>query len=133
VDADTSATCDSTNSLTIKCTQSNPPYSVQLYRYNLLYGNVMIVKNHNQFVIDKLPHGSYYVKVYGDGATGDAFGKTSVKALMPKPVNPSTSNILSTQAKLNWNAVSCAAYYRIQYRKASVAIWTAKTTVGNVT
>ena len=133
VAADTSALCDSTNSITIKCTKSHAPYTVQLYRYNLPYGSPYNVKNSANFVISNLPKGNYTARVFGDGATGNAYGKLAAIELMPEPVNPRTTAITGVQARLNWNALTCANYFSVQYRKASVATWTTVNTNGNTT
>ncbi|CAN5744991.1 hypothetical protein BH10BAC2_BH10BAC2_43870 [soil metagenome] len=133
VSADTSAVCDSTNSITIKCTKSKAPYTAQLYRYNQPYGSAKTINNSKNFVFSNLPKGNYYVRVYGDGATGSTFGRFPNIELMPKPVNPRTTAIQSAQARLNWNAVSCANYFSIQYRKTSDATWTTVNTNGNTT
>lgn len=133
VTADTSALCDSTNSLTFKCTKSKAPYTVQLYRYNQPYGTARIVNNSQNFTFSNLPKGNYYARAFGDGATGTGFGRLPNTELMPEPVNPRTTAIQSAQARLNWNAVSCANYFSVQYRKASDAIWTTVNTNGNTT
>jgi len=52
---------------------------------------------------------------------------------MPEPVNPRTTAITGVQARLNWNALTCANYFSVQYRKASVATWTTINTNGNTT
>lgn len=133
VSADTSATCDSTNSLTLKCTKSKAPYTVQLYRYNKPYGSPRTVNNSQNFVFSNLPKGNYYARAFGDGATGTAFGRFPNTELMPEPVNPRTTAIQSAQARLNWNALSCANYFSIQYRKVSDTAWTTVNTNGNTT
>lgn len=133
VTADTSSVCDSANSITIKCTKSKAPYTAKLYRFNKPYGNLISINNSQNFVIDNLPQGSYYVKIYGDGATGSAFAKTPEIGLMPSPANSKTKAIKKTQAKLTWNTESCANYFAVQYRKVSDASWTTKNTNGNTT
>lgn len=133
ISADTSDVCDSTNSISFKCSKSKAPYRVQLYRFGIPYGNVRTVNNQATFTFSNLPHGSYYATVFGDGATGNAFGQTTATEMIPKPATTSTTGIQATQARLNWAAVSCANYFRIQYRKASVATWTSLNTNGNIT
>jgi Secretion system C-terminal sorting domain/Fibronectin type III domain len=133
VATDTSAVCDSTNSLTLKCTKSSAPYTVQLYRYNLPYGSPRVVNNTKNFVYSNLPKGNYYARAYGDGATGNTFGRFANTELMPEPVNPRTTAIQSAQARLNWNALSCANYFSVQYRKTSDTGWTTINTNGNTT
>jgi len=83
-------------------------------------------------VYSNLPHGYYYARAFGDGATGTAFGKSINIELIPKPTNTTTTGIQSAQARLNWTTVSCANYYSVQYRKVSDTAWTTKNTVGNV-
>lgn len=133
VSADTSTTCDSSNSITIKCTQTHAPYTAQLYRYNQPYRNSVIIRNSQNYTFNNLPKGNYYVRVYGDGATGAAYGRFPNIEIMPKPVNPRTTGIQSAQARLNWNALPCANYFSVQYRKASAATWTTVKTNGNTT
>ncbi|HYK45942.1 MAG TPA: PPC domain-containing protein, partial [Parafilimonas sp.] len=68
---DTAASCSNINSITFSCTKSSAPYTVKLYRYNVLYATKTAkVKN---ITFDSLPVGSYYAKAWGDGATGNAF------------------------------------------------------------
>ena len=129
----TSATCDSTNSITIKCGGSKAPYTAQLYRYNLPYGTVKTINNTQNYVFANLPKGNYTVRVYGDGATGTAYATFPAVELMPKPVNARTTAIQAAQARLNWNALNCANYFTIQYRQESAATWTTVKTNGNTT
>ncbi len=125
-------TCPTTNEITFKCSGSKAPYSVQLYRFNKPYGKPVIVKNTKNFTISNLPNGYYYAAVYGDGATGDAFGKSAYTEVIATPKNLSTTNKKSTSAKLNWAGINCASYYTVQYRKVGDANWTIKNTKGNV-
>ncbi|HYK45941.1 MAG TPA: PPC domain-containing protein, partial [Parafilimonas sp.] len=68
---DTAASCSNINSVTFSCSGSSAPYTVKLYRYNVLYATKTAkVKN---ITFDSLPVGSYYAKAWGDGATGNAF------------------------------------------------------------
>jgi len=133
VAADTSDVCDSSNSITIKCTKSKAPYTAQLYRYNLPYRAAVTIKNTKNFTFTNLPKGNYYVRVYGDGATGAAFGRFPNIEMMPKPTGTLTNNIKGTQARLNWAALSCANYFSVQYRKTTDANWTTVNTNGNTT
>ena len=128
-----STTCDSTNSITIKCGGSKAPYSAQLYRYNQPYGTAKTITNTQNYVFSNLPKGNYTVRVYGDGATGTAYGTFPAVELMPKPVNARTTAIQTAQARLNWDALSCANYFTIQYRQESAATWTTVKTNGNTT
>ena len=128
-----STTCDSTNSITFKCTKSKAPYTVQLYRYKQPYRAVRKVNNTANFTYTNLPAGIYYATVFGDGATGSAFGKTRNIVIIPEPVNPRTTAISSVQGRLNWDAVGCAKYFSIQFRKATDTAWTTRSTNGNTT
>lgn len=128
-----SAACDNTNSITFRCTKSKAPYTVQLYRYNQPYRAERIVNNNANFTFTNLPIGIYYATVFGDGAAGNAFGKTRNIVIIPTPANPRTTAISSVQGRLNWNAVSCAKYFSIQFRKSTDAAWTTRSTNGNTT
>lgn len=128
-----SAACDNANSITFKCSKSKAPYTVQLYRYGQPYRVARIVNNTANFTYTNLPAGIYYATVFGDGATGGAFGKTRNITIIPKPVNPRTTAISGVQGRLNWDAVSCAKYFSIQFRKTTDAEWTTRSTNGNTT
>ncbi|HRI19635.1 MAG TPA: pre-peptidase C-terminal domain-containing protein [Panacibacter sp.] len=130
--ADTALTCTSTNSITFKCTKSQAPYTVQLYRYGLPYGSVLTINNTKNFTIQNLPQGNYYATAFGDGATGTAFGKSATISLLPPPTDPSTSNLTQTTARANWTTVSCAKFYAVQFHKSGDSAWTTKNTTGNV-
>lgn len=116
-------TCGNTNNLTFKCARSRAPYSVQLYRYGLPYRAVRIVNGTGAFTFTNLPKGNYYATAFGDGATGNAFGRSDTIELIPTPVNLRTTGIQSAQARLNWNNVLCASYFNIQFRKATAVVW----------
>ena len=130
--ADTATTCTNTSTLAFKCSKSQPPYTVQLYRYGVAYGSARIVTNTNTFTFNNLPQGSYYATAYGDGATGTAFGKSPTINVMP-PVTGTlnTTNIMQTSAKTNWTALSCAKFYAVQYHKAGESAWLTKYSNGN--
>lgn len=128
--ADTVATCTNTNTITFKCTKSLPPYTVQLYRYGIAYGSPVIVNK--TYKATNLPLGSYTATVFGDGATGAAFGTSKANAMVPPTSGTSTTNITQTSAKTNWtNLVTCAKYYSVQYHKAGDSAWITKTSTGN--
>ncbi len=124
--------CSSTNSLTLKCSGSKPPYSVQLIRFGVNYGTPRTVTNFAAFTFSNLPYGVYTAKVFGDGATGTAFTKLTPVTLAAVPTNLTVTNITGTQAKLNWTAQTCVSYYTVQYRKLGDTAWTTKNTVGSV-
>lgn len=131
--ADTATTCGSnTNTITFKCTKSFPPYTVQLYRYGVVYGSPIVVKNTKNFQVNNLPQGSYYATAYADGATGTAFGKSSAIGLVP-PVTGTltTTNITQISARPNWTTISCARFYVVQYHKAGDSAWLTKNSNGN--
>ncbi len=122
--------CSSTNSLTIQCSGSHSPYSVQLYRYGVAYGSPKIDPNTAPFTITNLPPGVYKLRAYGDGATGKAYDSAAI-TFVPVPTTLTVTNIQSTQAKLNWNASSCVKYYQVQYRKLGTTSWVTGKTNGN--
>ena len=129
---DSSFSCDSVNSITYKCSKSEAPYKVQLYRFGLEYGNVISVHGHSPFTFNGLSDGIYYASAYADGATGNAFGTSDTINIMPTPANPHANSIQTQQAKLNWTIVSCADYYIIQYKKHAATNWSYVSTTGNV-
>ncbi|MEO8710927.1 MAG: pre-peptidase C-terminal domain-containing protein [Parafilimonas sp.] len=128
---DTISNCSS-NTITYSLSKSHSPYSVQLYRFGIKYGNAKHV-NGKSVTFDSLPDGQYIATVYGDGATGSAKGKSdTISIAPPAPTNLNTTVIQSAQAKLNWTIVPCAAYYAIQYHGAGSTIWKTVYTNGNV-
>ena len=131
--SDTSQICDSTNSLTFKCTLSQQPYTFQLYRYGLQFGAPRIVYANKGIKYTNLPYGYYYATAFADGATGDGFGKSNNITLLPIPVNLVTTNIVDTQARVSWTGVSCASFYRIQYRRTIDPNWIILKTIGATT
>lgn len=120
--ATTGTTCTN-GSLTYKCAKSSKPYSVQLYRYGLKYGNAMTVNNTNAFTISSLPPGNYYATVYGDGATGNAKGTSVTSTIVPAPTNLTTTKIKSNKAQLNWDSLACIKYDSIYYRVQGSSTW----------
>ena len=128
-----SAACDSASSITFRCTKSKAPYRVQLYRNGVAYNAVRTVNNTANFTYTNLPSGVYYATVFGDGATGSAFGRSTNVALVPIPTNTRTTAITNVQARLNWNTVTCAKYFSVKYRKATDTAWVTTNTNGNTT
>ncbi|HEX5151002.1 MAG TPA: T9SS type A sorting domain-containing protein [Parafilimonas sp.] len=109
-------------SITYKLAKSNPPYTVTLYRFGQQYAQKTV--NNKTAVFDNLPDGVYNASVYGDGATGSANGLSdTISILPPAPAGLNTTGIKAKQAKLNWKAVSCAAYYTIRYKAQSAGSW----------
>ena len=129
--ADTSLLCDSLNSITFKCTKSQAPYKVQLKRYGVNYGSTVTVNNAN-VTFNNLPQGSYSATAYGDGATGNGFGKSDTVSVMPTPTVIGTSAINANNVKTNWTILPCVKYYTVQYRKTTDILWTTVNTTGNV-
>ncbi|MBX7109856.1 MAG: T9SS type A sorting domain-containing protein [Chitinophagales bacterium] len=111
------------SSLTYKCTKSEKPYTVQLFRFGKKYGDPLNVKNSTPFTISSLPPGNYYATVYGDGATGQGKGTSVTTTLVPVPTNLSTSNIKSAKATLNWDTLVCVDYDSIYYRVVGSGTW----------
>ena len=127
----TIASCSSTNSITYKLNKSSGPYKVQLYRFGSAYGNP-VTSNVKTVTFNNLPTGLYYATVYGDGATGTAFGKSKNVSIEPIPAGLSTTQIQASQARLNWTGVTCADYFTIEYKVQGATTWTTKKTNGNV-
>ncbi|MBA3649168.1 MAG: fibronectin type III domain-containing protein [Chitinophagales bacterium] len=123
---DTLASCSSKNSISFKVTNGISPYTVQLYRFGLPYGSVIVTDKSATF--KNLPDGSYYATAN----SGGVIGTSKTVDMMPIPTNPSTTNIQSAKAKLNWTTVSCSDYYSVQYRVHGTTKWTKKKTTGNV-
>jgi hypothetical protein len=127
---DTIASCS--NTIKLQPNNGNAPFTVQLYRFGVKYGNAVIVKKGGTAKFENLPAGSYYGTAYADGATGTAFGKSKTIILEPVPTDLQTTAITKSSAKLNWTLIDCANYYKVRYRKYGAATWTNKKTVGNV-
>ncbi len=115
--------CDSTNTAAFKCAGSNAPYTVQLFRFGVPYGSPRIVNNTNVFSFTGLPNGSYLARVFGDGATGTAFGSAPSRALEPVPGNAATGVITATSAKVTFDNFTCVDGYRLQHRKVGDTAW----------
>lgn len=120
---DTVSSCSSTNKIIFKPGKSNPAYTVQLYRFGVVYGAPVIKSNNHTITFNNLPTGSYYATIFGDGATGTAYGKSKNIIMEPIPGSLSTSTITDVKAKLNWAPVECAGYYTIQFRVQGDPTW----------
>lgn len=48
-----------------------------------------------------------------------------------KPTGITVTNITATTADVNWSVVTCAAKYKLQYRKQGTTAWTSKTPTAN--
>ncbi|HEX5150999.1 MAG TPA: T9SS type A sorting domain-containing protein [Parafilimonas sp.] len=119
------------NTITYKCTQSKPPYTVQLYRFGQKYGNVKTVTGNAQFSFTGLPDGAYFATAFGAGATGNAYGRSDTVSIEPPVTGLNTTNITGAAARLKWTKISCADYYSVKYKKHSAATWTTKQSTGN--
>ncbi len=126
---DTSSSCESTNSISFKCSAGTAPYTVQLYRYGVAYGSPKSVAKTATF--NTLPIGEYYATASSNGSS--ATGASKTVSIVPVPQNLSSSNITGGEAKLHWAALSCAKYFSIQYRVHGTTKWSKKQTDGNVT
>jgi plastocyanin len=121
--------CTNTNTLKYKCTNSTPPYKVQLYRYGVVFGAARSVTDTTTYL--NLPIGSYYATAFGKGATGTNFGKSVTSSVVPVPTSLSVSRITATGARLKWIKYACVKYYRVQYKIRDSLIWITKNTLGN--
>ncbi|MEO8711292.1 MAG: T9SS type A sorting domain-containing protein, partial [Parafilimonas sp.] len=123
-------TCSPKNSITFNCIKGQAPYTVQLYRFGVPYGDP--VTTNRKVIFKNLPEGLYYAHGFSDGATGTAFAKSKTLRLIPTPKGLNTTNILVARATLNWKTVACAAFYSISYSEHNSGVWTTKSTDGNV-
>jgi hypothetical protein len=121
----------SNGTLEYKCTKSEKPYTVQLFRNGKKYGNAFIVKNSNAFTLDTLLPGNYYATVYGDGATGQGKGTSVTTTIVPVPSGLSTTKIKTNKAQLNWDTLACVDYDSVYYRVQGTTTWTKKETANN--
>ncbi len=113
---------------------SQPPYSVQLYRFGSAYGSPIAVANTGSFNVSNLPPGKYTATAFGDGASGNAYSTSNEGQLLPPPpTGLNALQITNSKATLTWNAVSCANGYYLQYRIKGTTKWTTKTILGNKT
>lgn len=117
--------------LEYKCTKSEKPYTVQLFRNGKKFGNPFLVKNSTPFVMDTLLPGNYYATVYGDGATGQGKGTSVTVTIVPVPTGLSTSKIKTNKAQLNWDTLACIDYDSVYYRVVGTTTWTKKETSNN--
>jgi len=123
--------CSNLNSIQYKCTQSKPPFKVQLFRYGKAFGSVRTVNDTLPFTYSSLPLGSYFATARGNNGTDALTGKSSTKALVPKPAGVFDTHVASTKATIKWNHYSCVKFYSVQYRKKGTTTWIKVNTVGN--
>ncbi|MFZ1800129.1 MAG: T9SS type A sorting domain-containing protein [Chitinophagaceae bacterium] len=122
LDSATQNSCGN-GSITYKLSNSHAPYMVRLYKNDMQFDSAMVTTNTVKF--DGLNSGNYYATVFGDGATGNAFGKsTTISILPPYPTGTNTTDITTSSATLNWNPLSCVSLYKVQYRVAGSGTWT---------
>ncbi len=123
IKSQTSPDSCSTNSITYNLSASHSPYSVMLYRNGVKADSMNVAADTVRF--NNLSDGNYYATVYGDGATGTAFGTSATtQFLPPAPKGLTTSNIGVHTAQLNWTLLSCEKSYRLQYKPTSAGTWT---------
>ena len=123
--------CSNLNSIQYKCTQSKPPFKVQLFRYGKAFGSLRTVNDTLAFTYSSLPLGSYFATARGNNGADVLVGKSSTKALVPKPTGVFDTHVGSTKATIKWNHYSCVKFFSVQYRKKGITTWTKINTVGN--
>lgn len=123
--------CSNTNKLRYKCTQSKPPFKVQLFRYGVAFGSVRTVPDTMPFTISNLPTGSYFATADGNNGADVTAGKSVTSSLMPVPQGVLAAHISSTTATIKWNHLGCVKFYTLQFRKKGITKWTSKNTAGN--
>ena len=126
----TQGTTCSSSMLVYNLSNSVAPYTVQLYRYNLVDGSTVQATGTATFA--NLPSGIYYATATGTGS-GGSLGTSSFDTITPPvPSGLDTTKVGTTSAKLNWTAISCVQYFSIQYKVVGAASWTTLATKGNV-
>ena len=126
----TQGTTCSSSMLVYNLSNSVAPYTVQLYRYNLVDGSTVQATGTATFA--NLPSGIYYATATGTGS-GGSLGTSSFDTITPPvPSGLDTTKVGTTSAKLNWTAISCVQYFSIQYKVVGAANWTTLATKGNV-
>ncbi len=116
-----------TGRLSYRCLNMPGPYDIKLYRFGQEYLNPTLnitLSDSSKFIFSNLPPGVYYAKGYGDGATGNAFGKSKNDTIMPIPNHLAAQNIQLATARLRWKALECISYYKIRYRESNNPTWT---------
>ncbi len=108
--------------LTYTSTNSQPPYTVTLYRNGLIYGSPLSVTSVATFY--NVPPGNYYAKSTGTGS-GGSFGLSDTTSILPPaPTGLDTSLVTPAEATLSWDAVTCSNYYTVQYKVTGTTTWT---------
>ncbi len=114
------SSCNS-DTLKYKCTNSEAPYTVTLYRNGVAYGSPLSVMDTAAFF--NVPPGNYYAIATGTGSGGSYGRSDTTQIVPPAPTGLDTANITSTTATLSWNMVNCANYYTVQYRVSGTSTW----------
>ncbi|MEO6818824.1 MAG: T9SS type A sorting domain-containing protein, partial [Ginsengibacter sp.] len=115
--------CNS-NSIKYNVSNSEAPYTVQLYRYGKAYGASVAVTANTTFSL--LPQGVYYATATGTGSGGSLGKSDTVQLTPPVPQGLTTTNIGFTAATLNWNALTCVSDYSLQFRLSGNQSWTTR-------
>jgi len=123
--------CSSTNSLQYKCTQSQPPYKVQLFRYGLAFGSSRTVPDTLPFTFSNLPVGSYSATAKGHNGTDSLTGGSATSPLAPIPINIRKAHITSTKATILWTHYTCVKFFTVQFRLKGTTTFTKINTIGN--
>lgn len=123
--------CTNTDSIQYKCTQSKPPYKVQLFRYGFAFGSVRTVPDTLPFIFRSLPLGSYFATAKGNNGADTVSGKSRISILMPVPTHLLKTHITGTKATLKWTGYSCVKFYTVQFRRKGTTTWNKINTLGN--
>lgn len=127
----TGITCDD-HKLQVKCSGSQPPYTVQVYRFGEAFGDPVIIKDNVKFNIKNLPPGNYYITAKGDGASDAAMATSNSKDVVPLPANVEVKNITANSAKISWTGLpDCIDKYEIWYKVSGTTGWTKVTVNGS--
>ncbi len=82
--------------------------------------------------ISGLAAGTYTVTVTGGGASATSIF-TVQQLVLQQPVITPTTNRTACSITMNWNPVTGAANYKVQYKLQNSSIWSPELPVGNVT
>ncbi|MEO8147051.1 MAG: peptidoglycan DD-metalloendopeptidase family protein [Bacteroidia bacterium] len=94
------------------------------------YGNTWSNGAVTQTIYVKTP-GSYYV-IANNPCGIDTSATIAISDGCTPPITGlSATNITNTGAKLNWNTLTCAKGYQVQYRKTGTTTWTSSTINSN--
>jgi plastocyanin len=123
--------CSNSDSIVFKCTQSKPPFKVQLFRYGVATGSVITRNDTMPFTIRGLSLGSYFVTAIGNNGTDANAGKSPIVALAPIPQGVLSTHIGTTTATIKWTHLSCVKFFTVRFRKQGTITFTNKNTSGN--